>query len=196
MASQQMERAAELQNPEVRAELNRCVRKCERKCFASGRLGSIPQACARARQQATREQVKGQWCESSTGIVCKRCDRARRSCKRLRGCAGPASAAHVREQRRLSREPENPEVRKGVGIANQSSSFVSSQGSTTSSSSYSSSIAEQDPKSPWGLSLRPFSTHYNSRQTSSSPTESRHRQVLLIADSVHRGNSLSVCSSP
>jgi hypothetical protein len=42
MASQQMERAAELQNPEVRAELNRRVRECERKCFASGRLGSIP----------------------------------------------------------------------------------------------------------------------------------------------------------
>jgi hypothetical protein len=60
MASQQMERAAGLQDPEVRAELNRHVRKCERKCFASGRLDSIPQASARARQQATREQVKSQ----------------------------------------------------------------------------------------------------------------------------------------
>jgi pentatricopeptide repeat protein len=60
MASQQMERAAELQNPEVRAELNRHVRECERKCFASSRLGSIPQASARARQQATREQVESQ----------------------------------------------------------------------------------------------------------------------------------------
>jgi hypothetical protein len=57
MASQQMERTAELQDPEVRAELNRRVRECERKCFASGRLDSIPQASARARQQATREQV-------------------------------------------------------------------------------------------------------------------------------------------
>jgi hypothetical protein len=55
-----MERAAELQNPEVRAESNWRVRECERKCFASGQLGSIPQACARARQQATREQVKSQ----------------------------------------------------------------------------------------------------------------------------------------
>jgi hypothetical protein len=54
MASQQMERAAELQNPEVRAELNRRVRECERKCFASGRLDLIPQASARARQQTTR----------------------------------------------------------------------------------------------------------------------------------------------
>jgi hypothetical protein len=69
MASQQMERAAELQNPEVRAELNRHVRECGRKCFASGRLGSIPQASARAKQQATREQVKGQWCESRTGTA-------------------------------------------------------------------------------------------------------------------------------
>jgi pentatricopeptide repeat protein len=50
MASQQVERTAELQDPEVRAELNRRVRECERKCFASIRLGSIQQACARARQ--------------------------------------------------------------------------------------------------------------------------------------------------
>jgi hypothetical protein len=42
MASQQMESAAELQDPEVQAELNRHVRECERKCFASGRLDSIP----------------------------------------------------------------------------------------------------------------------------------------------------------
>jgi hypothetical protein len=41
MASQQMERAAGLQNSEVRAELNRRVRECERKCFASGQLGSF-----------------------------------------------------------------------------------------------------------------------------------------------------------
>jgi hypothetical protein len=33
MASQQMERAAELQDPEVRAELNRRVREYERKCL-------------------------------------------------------------------------------------------------------------------------------------------------------------------
>jgi hypothetical protein len=42
MASQQMKRTAELQDLEVRAELNRRVHECERKCFASGRLGSIP----------------------------------------------------------------------------------------------------------------------------------------------------------
>jgi hypothetical protein len=102
MASQQMERAAELQNPEVRVELNWHVREYERKCFASGQLGSFLQGCAHARQQATREQVKGQWCESSIGTVCRRCDRARRSCRRLRGCADRVSAAHAREQWRFS----------------------------------------------------------------------------------------------
>jgi hypothetical protein len=59
MASQQVERAAELQDPEVWAELDRHVCGCERECSAGGRLGSIPQASARARQQATREQVEG-----------------------------------------------------------------------------------------------------------------------------------------
>jgi hypothetical protein len=55
MTSQQVEWTVELQDPEVRAELNRHVCECERKCFASGRLGLIPQASARARQQAMRE---------------------------------------------------------------------------------------------------------------------------------------------
>jgi hypothetical protein len=49
MASQQAERAAELQAPEVRAELDRRVRECEWECSAGGRLGSFP--------QATREQA-------------------------------------------------------------------------------------------------------------------------------------------
>jgi hypothetical protein len=102
MASQQMEWTAELQDPEVRAELNRRIRECEREYSAGGRLGSIPQACVRARQQATHEQVKGQWCESSTGIVCRRCNRARRFCRRLCGCADRVSAAHAREQWRFS----------------------------------------------------------------------------------------------
>jgi hypothetical protein len=42
----------------------------------------------------------------------------------------------------LACEQENPEVRKGVSIANQSGSIVSSQGSTTSNSSYLSLIAQ------------------------------------------------------
>jgi hypothetical protein len=89
------------------------------------------------------------------------------------------------------------EVCGGVVLANQSGSVVSSQGSTTSSSSYSSSIAEQDHKSPRELSFRPSSTYDNpSRQTSSSSMESRHRRAFLFANSVHRGNSLSSCPSP
>jgi hypothetical protein len=64
MASQQMERAAKLQDPKVRAELNRHARECRRKRFTGGRLGSFPQACVRARQHATREQVEGQGCRS------------------------------------------------------------------------------------------------------------------------------------
>jgi hypothetical protein len=102
MASQQVKSATELQNPEVRAESNRCVRECERKCFASSRLGSIPQAGARARQQATHEQIEGQWCERSTGTVCRRCDRARRSCRKLCGCAGRVLVAHVHEQKKFN----------------------------------------------------------------------------------------------
>jgi hypothetical protein len=79
------------------------------------------------------------------------------------------------------------EVRGGVDLANPFGSIVSSQESMTSSSSYSSSIAEQDRKSPRGLPLRPFSTRCNPRQTSSSSTESHHRQVLLVANPVPAG---------
>jgi hypothetical protein len=45
----------------------------------------------------------------------------------------------------LAREQENPEVRGGVGIANQCSSIDSSHKSTTSSSSYSSPIVQARP---------------------------------------------------
>jgi hypothetical protein len=94
-----------------------------------------------------------------------------------------------------TREQENPEVRREVSIANHFGSIILSQKSTTSSSSYPSSIAEQNHKSPRGLPLRPSSTHSNpSRPTSSSPMESRHRRALLVANPVHRGNSLSACS--
>jgi hypothetical protein len=49
MASQQVERTAELQDPEVRAELDWRVRGCEQECSTGGRLGLIPQASACAR---------------------------------------------------------------------------------------------------------------------------------------------------
>jgi hypothetical protein len=79
-------------------------------------------------------------------IVRRRCNQARRSCRKLRECAGRVSAAHAREQWRLSREQENPEVRGGVSIADQSSSIVSSYKSTTSSNSYSSPIVRARPQ--------------------------------------------------
>jgi hypothetical protein len=44
MASQQVEWTVELQESEVRAELDWRVRGCERECSAGGRLSSIPQA--------------------------------------------------------------------------------------------------------------------------------------------------------
>jgi hypothetical protein len=61
MASQQVAggKAAELQDPEVRAELNRHVRECERECSTGARLDSIPQAHAYARQPTTRMQAGG-----------------------------------------------------------------------------------------------------------------------------------------
>jgi hypothetical protein len=46
----------------------------------------------------------------------------------------------------LAREQEDPEVREGVGIANQSGPIGFSHKSTTSSSSYSSSIAQARPQ--------------------------------------------------
>jgi hypothetical protein len=39
-ASQQVEGTAKLQDPEVRAELNRCIRECERKRSTGGRHSS------------------------------------------------------------------------------------------------------------------------------------------------------------
>jgi hypothetical protein len=89
-----------------------------------------------------------------------------------------------------AREQEDPEVRGGVGIANQSGRIGFSHKTTTSSSSYSLPIGRARPQhipkapgpsyraslnpfaetspanrhhheSPRGLPLRPFSTHYN-----------------------------------
>jgi hypothetical protein len=76
-----------------------------------------------------------------------------------------------------AREQENPEVHGGVGLANQSGSAVSSQGSTTSSSSYLSSI------------VRARTQHLKKAREPS-------RRALLISDPVHRRNSLFACSSP
>jgi hypothetical protein len=76
-----------------------------------------------------------------------------------------------------AREPENPEVREGVGIANQSGPIGFSHESTASSSTFPSSIAEQDHNTS-GKLVNPFIELF------SSP-------ILFPTE-----NSLSVCSSP
>jgi hypothetical protein len=99
----------------------------------------------------------------------------------------------------LAHEQENPEVRRGVGIANQSGSIVCSHEFTTSSSSYSSLIA------PPTTATTGYREEYSSGhpppitipwQAFSSPMESRHCRALLVANPVHRGNSLFAHSSP
>jgi hypothetical protein len=88
------------------------------------------------------------------------------------------------------------EVRGGVVLANQSGSVVSSQGPRHPTVLIPrGSLNRYHHESPRKLLLRPSSTHGNpARQTSSSPTESRHCRAHLIADSVHRGNSISAHS--
>jgi hypothetical protein len=96
----------------------------------------------------------------------------------LRGDAvqsGQGGLLFVRGQRKFNREQENPRVRGEVGIANPFGSVVSSQESTTPSNSYLSSIIRARP------------------QHLKKAHEPSHR-VLLIANLVHRGNSLSACS--
>jgi hypothetical protein len=88
----------------------------------------------------------GCWCGSRAEAAHQGCNQARQSCRKLCDCAGRVSVAHVREQRRLSREQENPEVRKGVGIANQSGPIGFFLESTTSSSSYPSPIVRARPQ--------------------------------------------------
>jgi hypothetical protein len=211
-------------------------------------LGSFRQARACERQQATREQARGQWSGSVLPAAAVGRPGWRRSRRKGRQsyilCVWEwrtgAAARHgglpnvflqciCVSRGSSTREQVDLEVREGVGIANQSGSIVSSHKSTTSSSSYSSSIARARPqhlkKAP-GPSHRASSIpvyqniiavakpttattghrgEYPSRhpppttipwQASSSPTEPRHCQALLIANPVHRGNSLSACSPP
>jgi hypothetical protein len=74
-----------------------------------GRLSSFPQARAYARQPTTRMPAGGRWCGSRAEAAHQRCNQARQSCRKLRGCADRVSVAHVRGQ-------ENLEVRGGVSI--------------------------------------------------------------------------------
>jgi hypothetical protein len=116
MASQQLERTAKLQDPEVRAELNRRVRGCERECSIGGRLGSFLQVRACAKQRTTRKQVGSRWCGSRTGVaalrmvaqVCRQCTHQSSQVKEgfflcEQGCSvGHALASHVRGQRKFT----------------------------------------------------------------------------------------------
>jgi hypothetical protein len=82
-------------------------------------------------------------------------------------------------------EQEGLEVRGGVDIANQSSSIVSSQGSTTSSSSYPSLITqpttvttgyrEEYPPAIFHP-LQPFPANFFDTHGISSPSSTSHRQ--------------------
>jgi hypothetical protein len=74
-----------------------------------GRLSSFLQARAYAKQPTTRMPAGGRWCGSRAEAAHQRCNQARQSCRKLRGCALRVSVAHMREQ-------ENPEVRGGVSI--------------------------------------------------------------------------------
>jgi hypothetical protein len=93
---------------------------------------------------------------------------------------------------------KNPEVRGGVGIANQSGSIVSSHGPRHPTVlTPRGSLNRYHHGSPRRLLLRPSSTHGNpSRQTPSSSTESHHRRAFLFADPVRHRNSLFTHSPP
>jgi hypothetical protein len=91
-----------------------------------------------------------------------------------------------------TREQENPRVREEVGIANPFGSIVSSHDPRHSTVlAPRGSLNRYNHESPRRLLLRPFSTHCNSRQATSSTTESRRRRAHLIdANPIHRENSL------
>jgi hypothetical protein len=164
----------------------------------------------------------------ASGVRTERKQRARNATR----CGGPAGGyasvptvflQHTRlSSGGLAREQENPEVRGGVGIANQSGSIILSHGR----SSPIVGARPQHLKKAHGPSHRASSipvcrniiamakptaitTGYREEypsghsspttipwQASSSPTESRHCRALLIANPVHRGNSLSTRSPP
>jgi hypothetical protein len=146
-------------------------------------------------------------------------ERERRPCEWLRKYAGSARTGAVRSRRVSScasrgvrsamlwhrmcvgrgsstREQENPRVRGEVGIANPFGSIVSSHDPRHPTVlTPRGSLNRYHHESPRRILLRPSSTHGNpSRQTSSSPTESRHRRALLVTNSIHCGNSSSTCS--
>jgi hypothetical protein len=75
--------------------------------------------------------------------------------------------------RSLAREQENPELRKGDSLANQSGSIASSQRSTTSSSSYSSPIVRVKPRHLEEAREPSYRASSDSFARTSSPWQSR-----------------------
>jgi hypothetical protein len=127
-------------------------------------------------------QAGDRWCGSRAEAAHRRCNQAQRYCRKLHGCAGHASAAHGCEQRRHSREQENPEVRGGVSIANQSGPIGFFLESTTSSNSYSSPIVRARPQVTAGITpsailypLQSLASFFVTHGTS-SPSSTSHRQ--------------------
>jgi hypothetical protein len=101
-------------------------------------------------------------------------------------------------RRSSTREQENPEVRGGVSIANQSGSIVSSHGPRHPTVLIPrGSLNRYHHESPRKLLLWPSSTHGNhSRQTPSSSTKSRHRRAFSLRRSCSPRNSLFTRCSP
>jgi hypothetical protein len=84
------------------------------------------------------------------------------------------SRRHTRVSRGgLAREQEDPEVRGGVGVANQSGSILLSQGSTTSSSSYPSPIIRARPQHHWKAREPSYRASSDPFVETSSPWQSR-----------------------
>jgi hypothetical protein len=191
------------------------------------RLGSFLQARARARQQATREQARGQWSGSvlpaaavgrpgwrrsrrrgrQSYILCERERRTGDATRRGGPAGGYAGVPAVFQQHTcVSRggsacEQENPEVRGGVSIANQCGPIVSSHKSTTSSNSYSSSIARARPqhiKEAPGPSYRASSNPFTETSSpwQSQPPSSRVTVRNTPPAILHHYNPRQASSSP
>jgi hypothetical protein len=145
MASQQVERTAELQDPKVRVELDWRIHRVRARVFRRRPVHFR----RRVRMQGNRP-CASRLGASGAGAERERCTGA--AAKRGGPAGGYAGVPTLFLQHTcmsrggLAREQKDPEVREGVGIANPSSSIVSFHKSTTSSSSYSSSIVRARPQ--------------------------------------------------
>jgi hypothetical protein len=184
MASQQVERTAELQDPEVRAELDWRVCKCVRECSAGAGSARFRR---RVRVQGNRPRasrlrangVRAEW-EQRVGGATRRGGPAG-------GYAGVPAVflQHTRASREGSaREQDDLEVHGGVSIANQSGSIVSSGVHDVQQflPLVDRSTDHRHHGSPWGVFLQSSSTHCNPLASffvthrTSSPSSTSHRR--------------------